>query len=107
MFLSRLPFHPLDSGTEKVSFSFTHNLDLLSFVKVEMYRSTGDNNIRPNTISYNTVINAWSKSGCDIAADMAEKILEKMIEEWKSEKNEESLEIKSYRIKPDAVSFTR
>ena len=71
-----------------------------------MYRSTGDINIRPNTISYNTVINAWSKSGCDIGADMAEKILENMIKEWKSEKSDENVD-NMYYIKPDSVSFTR
>lgn len=75
-----------------------------------MYLSTGDINIKPSTISYNTVINAWSKSGCDSAADMAENILENMIKEWKSEKSEGNVDdemTNSCCIKPDAVSFTR
>ena len=51
---------------------------------VEVYKQTGDVNVRPSTISYNAVINAWSKSGCDAEAAMkAEDILEEMLNEWK------------------------
>ncbi len=55
---------------------------------VDAYRLTGDVSIRPSTISYNAVINAWSKSGCDAeAAIRAEGILNEMLEEWKRERN--------------------
>uniref|UniRef100_A0A7S3Q844 Pentacotripeptide-repeat region of PRORP domain-containing protein n=1 Tax=Chaetoceros debilis TaxID=122233 RepID=A0A7S3Q844_9STRA len=51
---------------------------------VRAYRASGDRHIRPSTISYNAVINAWSKSGCNArAAVMAEGILNTMLDEWR------------------------
>eukprot|EP00553_Chaetoceros_curvisetus_P013306 CAMPEP_0204638090 /NCGR_PEP_ID=MMETSP0717-20131115/38520_1 /ASSEMBLY_ACC=CAM_ASM_000666 /TAXON_ID=230516 /ORGANISM="Chaetoceros curvisetus" /LENGTH=178 /DNA_ID=CAMNT_0051657741 /DNA_START=155 /DNA_END=688 /DNA_ORIENTATION=+ len=94
---------------------------------VDAYRRTGDENIRPSTISYNAVINAWSKSECDAkAAIRAEAILNEMLEEWRRERaksrgtetghhdddlryenadNDNCTESENI-VKPDVVSFT-
>lgn len=47
---------------------------------VALYKASGDEHIRPSTISYNAVLNAWSKSGCGEACCRAEGILEEMLE---------------------------
>lgn len=53
--------------------------------------------VRPNRLSYNTVINAWAKSGMEESAMRAEGILLRMIKSFKSET--------FATITPDSVTF--
>ncbi|KAL7524905.1 hypothetical protein ACHAXR_000769 [Thalassiosira sp. AJA248-18] len=53
--------------------------------------------VRPNRLSYNTVINAWAKSGMAESAMRAEDILLRMIKSFKSQT--------FATITPDAVTF--
>ena len=43
-----------------------------------LYESTGDEDVKPNSISYNSVINAWAKTGTFLGAQNAMKLLSTM-----------------------------
>lgn len=54
--------------------------------------------VRPNLLSYNTVINAWAKSSSLDSASRAESLLTRMLKRYKEE---------AYStIKPDVVTFS-
>lgn len=59
-----------------------------------MYKQTGDPRIAPLSISYNTVMNAWGKCADSNAAEMAEKVLQEMLD-WNKDE-----------VKPDAITFS-
>lgn len=105
--------------------------DMIHGGMVDLFDRTGDETIRPSTISYNAVINAWSKSSCEGAAVRAEEILEKMLLEWERaggddettdeggvvvgldgvrdwcrEEEEDYIATVGTVVKPDVVSFT-
>ena len=61
---------------------------------VAMYRQTKDPLIRPSTISYNTLVNAWGKLAEESSPAMAERILQEMLD-WDDPD-----------MKPDAMTFS-
>jgi pentatricopeptide repeat protein len=61
---------------------------------IEMYRQSGDPQIAPSSISYNAVMNAWGKCSDPSSPEMAEKVLEDMLE-WDSD-----------HVKTDAITFS-
>jgi len=63
----------------------------------EMSQSGTNPRIKPNTISYNTVISAWARSGSQIAYSRAERVLHRMHE---LQNKGDSL------VAPDARSYT-
>jgi len=65
-----------------------------------VYSSSGSTNLsmRPTTITYNTVMNAWSKSGDLYAPFHVERLLDRMVDHYRSGNNE--------KVKPDTVTFT-
>jgi pentatricopeptide repeat protein len=63
----------------------------------ERYEMTKDPDLLPNVLCFNSVINAWSKSGQPEAAHMAEALLQRM-QDFAKSWNESSLF-------PDTVSF--
>ena len=64
---------------------------------IRQYKSNPIKNadLRPNTHIFNTVINCWSKSGCDDAASKAEEMLLAM----------GRLQNEIPDLKPDAVTY--
>ena len=44
----------------------------------KLYETTGDEELKPNVITYNTVINAWAKTGTRHGAETAMKLLDTM-----------------------------
>lgn len=54
--------------------------------------------MRPNLLSYNTVINSWAKSSLPESASRAETLLTRMLKRYKSESFS--------TIKPDVVTFS-
>jgi hypothetical protein len=63
-----------------------------------IYQETHDESIRPTTVSYNAVINSWSKCADPISPYKAEDLLKEMIYGWRVMGDD--------AIKPDVVSFT-
>lgn len=63
-----------------------------------IYQHTQDESIRPTTISYNAVINSWSKCADPVSPYEAEEILKEMIHGWRVTGDD--------AVKPDVVSFT-
>jgi len=66
-------------------------------VMVQMYKETGDPDIAPTNISYNTLLNAWGKTVDGNGTEMAELVLKEMIEAWQAGNDE---------LKPDTITFT-
>jgi len=63
-----------------------------------IYQETRDESIRPTTISYNAVINLWSKCADPTSPNKAEEILKEMIHGW--------MVMGDDAVRPDVVSFT-
>ncbi len=61
---------------------------------IELHRQTGDPHIAPSTVSFNTLINAWSKSPDPSAPENAEKLFKEMAN-WGSDE-----------VKPDVLTFS-
>ena len=49
---------------------------------VRQYLDTGELAIRPTTVSFNAVINAWYNSRCKDASERTERILGKITDNW-------------------------
>mmetsp|Transcript_26152 Transcript_26152/g.34769 ORF Transcript_26152/g.34769 Transcript_26152/m.34769 type:complete len:135 (-) Transcript_26152:522-926(-) len=64
-----------------------------------LYEETGDEYVRPNRISYASVINALSKQGDFVSAQKAQDILEKMEERGQHSDDDDS-------VRPDIVCYT-
>lgn len=60
---------------------------------IALYKQTGDPNIAPSTVSFNTVMNAWCKCS-DPSPENAEKVFREMVEYQESE------------VKPDVLTFS-
>ena len=63
-----------------------------------IYQETMDESLRPTTISYNAVINSWSKCADPVSPYKAEELLKEMIHGWRV--------LGDDAVKPDVVSFT-
>jgi len=63
-----------------------------------IYQDTRDDRIRPTVVSYNAVINSWSKCADPVSPYKAEEILQEMIHGWRI--------LGDDAVKPDVVSFT-
>ena len=61
---------------------------------IALYKQVGDKKLAPSTVSYNTVMNAWGKCRDSVAIEMAEKVLQDMIE-WDQKD-----------ARPDAITFS-
>lgn len=61
---------------------------------ITLYKQTGDPNIAPTTVSFNSLMNAWSKSTDRQAPEIAERIFDEM-EQWESDD-----------VKPDVLTFS-
>lgn len=61
---------------------------------IELYKITKDSKIAPSTLSFNTVLNAWSKTLDPKAVEMAEKIFNDMVH-WDGDE-----------VKPDVLTFS-
>lgn len=74
--------------------------DLLSKLEThpEYPKRNGVLIVRPNLLSYNTVINSWAKSSMPESAARAESLLTRMLKRYKSESFS--------TIKPDVVTFS-
>jgi len=75
---------------------WSHTQSNSSLEKKQLMHQQGFEDLRPNTITYSTVIDAWSKSGVKGAGDKAETILNKMQEKY---------EAGDENVKPDIRSF--
>ena len=64
---------------------------------METNKKTGDPLIRPTTISYNALLNSWSKSRSSKAPLVAEAIFHEMLERYRRGDD---------AVRPDVVSFT-
>jgi len=64
---------------------------------VAMYKETGDEQIAPTLISYNTVMYAWSRCPEDDAPRRGELLLEEMLQAYQNGNTQ---------LKPDAVTFS-
>jgi pentatricopeptide repeat protein len=61
---------------------------------ISLYKQTSDANIAPSTVSFNTLMNAWSKSTDPSAPEIAERIFDEMAQ-WPSDD-----------VKPDVLTFS-
>lgn len=61
---------------------------------IEMYNQSGDCHIAPSTVSFNTLMNAWSKSPDPTAPEIAERLFAEMAE-WGIDD-----------VKPDVLTFS-
>jgi len=64
---------------------------------MEKQYKDGNHKVKPNTITYNSVANAWAKSGESDAARKAEAIVQKMADLSQNGDND---------VKPNLISFT-
>ncbi len=64
---------------------------------IQTYHATDNPLIAPSTVSYNSVMNAWSKSNDPTAAEKADDLLMELIDSYRNGNNE---------LKPDAISFS-
>jgi hypothetical protein len=74
------------------------------------HRADPANAVAPNTVSYNSVLHAWSRSAVDGAADRAERVLEFMLAARRKQRGgpgKDSDDAASFpAVSPDAYSFT-
>jgi pentatricopeptide repeat protein len=67
---------------------------------IRMHMETGDPEIAPHVVSYNTLLSAWTKAPLPYAAahlEQAERVLQEMIHAWNVQGKTE--------LKPDATTF--
>jgi len=61
------------------------------------FEKTGDEYVKPDVISYSTVINAYANSGDGMAGSKADVLLEKMVQRYVGG---------DFKVKPNAVTYT-
>ena len=92
----------INSWSNVASESAAHNAEEILNRLLEDYNEALDHELdyakelKPNNVVFNSVIDAWARSGSDVAGEKAEALLLQM---------EELAEIEKYDVRPDTITF--